>query len=221
MKLMEGLYGYPWTDMSANNANSYIIRTDVTVLVDPGHLQLMKHLLQSIRMDGIHEESVQGLIGTHAHPDHIEGFQAFSNRPVWIALGLKEAEFMKAAGPEMYRMMGVAAPDFRIDVFLKEGELKLGGESFEVLEVPGHSPGSICLYWPANKALISGDVVFEMGIGRADLPGGDPQALLKGVDRLSKLDVEILLPGHGNPIVGTDRVKRNFELIKETYRSYG
>ena len=220
MKLMDGLYGYPWTDMSANNANSYIIRTDVTVLVDPGHLQLMKHLLQSIRMDGIHEESVQGLIGTHAHPDHIEGFQAFSSRPVWIALGLKEAEFLKAAGPAMYRMMGVAAPDFRIDIFLKEGELKLGGEPFEVLEVPGHSPGSICLYWPANKALISGDVVFEMGIGRADLPGGDPKALLKGIDRLSKLDVEILLPGHGNPIVGKDRIKRNFELIKETYRSY-
>lgn len=221
MKLTQGLYAYPWNHPSANNANSYIIKTaQVVVLLDPGHLQFLNHLIQSVRLDGIHEDSIQGVIATHAHPDHLEGLQAFAQKPVWIAMGALEEAFMRGMGADLYRMMGVSPPQIRLDVLLKEGELVLGGERFQVLETPGHSPGSICIYWPAQKALFSGDVVFEMGVGRTDFPGGDSKALVASLEKLACLDVEILLPGHGNPLVGKRRVERNFETIRQMYYPY-
>lgn len=220
MKLMDGIYAYPWTNPSVNNTNSYLIRSGLTVLVDPGHLEFVNQLIQSLHMDGIHEDLIQGVICTHAHPDHLEGLQAFEHRPVWTALGVKDEAFLREAGDEFYRLMGMRSPQLRIDILLKEGDLILGGERFEVLETPGHSPGSICLHWPARKALLAGDVVFEMGVGRTDFPGGDGKALIQSLERLAELDLEVILPGHGNPIVGKDRIQRNFQTIRETYYAY-
>ncbi len=220
MKLTEGLYAYPWNHPSANNANSYVIKVDQVVLVDPGHLEFLSHLFQSIRLDGIHEDSLQGVIATHAHPDHLEGLQAFSQKPVWTALGALDEVFMRGSGTDFYRMMGMSPPKIRLDVLLKEGELFLGKERFQVLETPGHSPGSICIYWPARRALFTGDVVFEMGVGRTDFPGGDSKALVGSIEKLASLDVEILLPGHGNPLVGKRRVERNFDMIRQMYYPY-
>ena len=220
MKLLDGLYGYPWTNPSANNANSYLIRGSQVVLVDPGHAQFLGHLLQSIRLDGIHEEMITGVICTHAHPDHLEGMLAFASRPVWTALGMKEEAFLRETGGEIYSLMGMSPPKPRIDVLLKEGDLILGKERFQVLETPGHSPGSICMYWPARKALFTGDVLFDMGVGRTDFPGGDGKALIQSLERLSRMDLEIVLPGHGNPIVGRTRIERNFQVIREMYYTY-
>lgn len=220
MKLTQGLYAYPWNDPSRNNANSYLIRTGQMVLVDPGHLEFLGHLFQGMRLDGIHEDSIQGIIATHAHPDHLEGMQAFAQRPVWTAMGLREEGFMREVGGDFYRMMGVSPPTLRLDFFLKEGDLLLGGERFQILETPGHSPGSICIYWPSQRALFTGDVVFEMGVGRTDFPGGDGRALTQSIERLASLEVELLLPGHGNPVVGRKRVERNFELVRQMYYPY-
>jgi hydroxyacylglutathione hydrolase len=217
MKLIDGLYAYPWTNPAANNTNSYVVRAGQIVLIDPGHLQFLNHLFQAIRMDGIYDDQIQGVVCTHAHPDHLEGLQAFEGRPVWTALGLKDHRFLQEAGDEIYRLMGMNPLRIRVDLFLKEGELILGGEAFQVIETPGHSPGSICLYWPARKALFTGDVVFEMGVGRTDFPGGDGKALMRSLERLAGFDAEILLPGHGNPIVGRERIEKNFETIREMY----
>jgi hydroxyacylglutathione hydrolase len=217
MKLLDGLYAYPWDDPGVNNANTYLIKTGISVLVDPGHLQFVDQFMQALRLDGIDEESIQGVVCTHAHPDHLEGLQAFGNRPVWAALGAREEAFLRDSGEGLYRMMGMNPPKVRVDILLKEGDLKLGGETLKVLETPGHTPGSICLYWPSRKALLTGDVVFEMGVGRTDLPGGDGDALIKSLERISRLDSEILLPGHGSPVVGRKRISQNFQMIRETY----
>ena len=69
--------------------------------------------------------------------------------------------------------------------FLREGDLIIGEHSFEVIATPGHSPGSICLYWPAKKALFTGDLVFNQSIGRTDLPGGNGSMLKESVKRIS------------------------------------
>ncbi len=220
MKLTQGLYAYPWNHPSANNANSYVIKSGQVVLVDPGHMEFLNHLFQSMRLDGIHEDTIEGVIVTHAHPDHLEGLGAFVQKPVWTALGALDEAFLKGMGADFYRMMGVSPPEIRLDVLLKEGELVLGQERFQVLETPGHSPGSICIYWPAQKALFTGDVVFEMGIGRTDFPGGDQRALVNSIEKLASLDVELMLPGHGNPLVGKSRIQRNFEMIRQMYYPY-
>ena len=85
---------------------------------------------------------------------------------------------------------------------------------------PGHSPGSLSIYWPERKALLTGDVLFYGGVGRTDFQEGDSRLLKKSIERLSRLDTEILLPGHGETILGKERVVKNFEFIRQNFCDY-
>ena len=96
----------------------------------------------------------------------------------------------------------------------------MGDLSFKVIHTPGHSPGSICLYWTEQKALFTGDVIFHQGVGRTDLPGGSGQELKDSITRISRLEVDYLLPGHGDLISGREPVKRNFETIERMWFGY-
>jgi glyoxylase-like metal-dependent hydrolase (beta-lactamase superfamily II) len=65
------------------------------------------------------------------------------------------------------------------------------------METPGHSLGSLCLYEEKEKVLFSGDTVFPDGnIGRTDMYGGDTPELVRSIERLTKLDVQTMYPGH-------------------------
>lgn len=96
----------------------------------------------------------------------------------------------------------------------------MGDETFQVISTPGHSPGSLCLYWPKQKALFSGDVVFSGGIGRTDFPGGNGKLLKESIQRLAQLDVEYLLPGHGEALRGRKAVETNFQMIEHQWFGY-
>lgn len=88
--------------------------------------------------------------------------------------------------------------------------------SFEVIQTPGHTKEDICLYNKETKTLISGDTVFGSGsVGRTDL-GGDIDELKKSVEKLAELDVEIILPGHGNPVLenGNEIIKKALNLVE-------
>ncbi|MEM2327357.1 MAG: MBL fold metallo-hydrolase, partial [Archaeoglobaceae archaeon] len=104
---------------------------------------------------------------------------------------------------------------FDPDIVLKGGEIfELGETKLEIIHTPGHSPGSICLYEPKRKWLFSGDTVFAYGsFGRYDLPGGDPEKLIKSIELLSKLEVENLYPGHEDVVEGNAK-----ESILESLR---
>src|SRR2546425_216527 len=87
-----------------------------------------------------------------------------------------------------------------IDRPMKEGDvLRLGTTDFSVLETPGHTQGSICLWIPAENKLVAGDTLFRDSIGRTDLPGGDGRQILRSIhDKLLPLpDDAVVIPGHG------------------------
>ncbi len=90
---------------------------------------------------------------------------------------------------------------------------------YKIIETPGHSPGSVCLYFEKEGILVSGDVLFQSSIGRTDLPGGEHDTLIAGVKKhLLVLPEDTLVhPGHGpdttigiekrsNPFVGVNAV---------------
>jgi len=89
-----------------------------------------------------------------------------------------------------------------------------------VLHTPGHSPGSVSLYWPEQKLLFTGDLIFKDGLGRTDLPGGDGNLLKESIKRLAGLDVEWVLPGHGDIISGAAEVKTNFDQLEQVWFNY-
>jgi len=134
-----------------------------------------------------------------------------------MAMHREEERYLKDHGKTLYEMMGTTSPRYRADFYLEEGILKIGTIDLQFYHTPGHSPGSLCLYWPKKKALISGDVVFCGGVGRTDFTGGNANQLKHSIQRLSQLDTEIFLPGHGEIIMGRESVLQNFNFIRQNY----
>lgn len=213
MRVTEHLYVYLWADQTENNCNSVFIDGKTPVLIDPGHLNRTGQLFDRMRADGANPDRIEVVIGTHAHPDHVEGVAAFRAGSVKLTLSKQEDQFVEKVGrPELERQ-GLGLPPYEVDFYLKEGTLILGKHELEVIVTPGHTPGGLSIYWPRQKVLISGDLVFLQGVGRSDLPGGDAKALKESIQRLAKLPVELLVPGHGPAVQGATRVKTNFDYI--------
>jgi len=211
MRLSDELYAFPWRVLTENNCNSYLIDGPFKILIDPGHQHLFTELGNSLGSINIRPEDIDLIIGTHIHPDHIEAVQSFSTLSTMISIHEMEYHYFQENAAYYH--------DFNIepDFLLTEGALRAGNIELEVIHTPGHSPGSICLYWPSHKALFAGDVIFEQGVGRTDLPGGNGDQLKKSIGRLSSLNIELLLPGHGNIIRGQEEIVRNFALIENSY----
>ncbi len=220
MELQKDLYAYLWQDAYENNCNSYIIRGERNVLIDPGHSRHLARLFSQMEEDGISPEEIHLLILTHGHPDHLEGLEAFLEKPVRIAMSREEERYLLKDGKLLLDLMGEPLPSFRIDFYLREGELRLGKKTFTILHTPGHSPGSLSIYWPERKALFTGDLVFFQGIGRTDFPGGSSRLLRESIESLSRLDTEILLSGHGEIVTGREMVLRDFHFIRQNYYPY-
>ena len=242
MNLLENLYCYIWSG-KGNNCNSYIftnvLRGDRPhVLVDPGHVvnesheRCLEQLLSAMGRDSIEPEDIGLIINTHCHPDHCEANESLVVRSKTspgksgqslIAIHQGEEEYRREMGEFMARISGRGI-EFEPSFYLKDGDLSLGKEgnlNVNILHTPGHSPGSICIYWPDNRVLITGDVLFSGGIGRTDLPNGNSRMLKQSIERLSELDIEYLLPGHstqfGGMIKGQDKVKQNFASVRLNY----
>jgi hydroxyacylglutathione hydrolase len=212
MRLFNEFYVYPWASYQDNNCNTIFIDGPLPTLIDPGHSHLFNNVVEGMARDGKSADSVKLVICTHGHPDHIEAIDHFDNN-VLKAISSEEFTYLDDEGKELFLMTGCQAPKRPFKLFLKGGQLIIGDKIFQVMPTPGHSPGSVCLYWEKEKLLISGDTVFYMGVGRTDLPGGNIEALGSSIQQLSKLDVEYLIPGHGEMVKGAKSVQRNFELI--------
>ena len=220
MKLEEGLYAYLWQDPYENNCNTYVIDGEKSILIDPGHTRHLRSVFHQMEKDGLSPEGIDLVLITHSHPDHMEGAEAFLDKPVRIAMRKEEERYLMESGKMLFEMMGAPLPKIRMDFYLKEGELRLGSEIFQIYQSPGHSPGSLTLYWPDRKALFTGDVVFYGGIGRTDFLEGDSRLLMKSIEKLSQLDTELLLPGHGDLVMGKDVVFQNYQFIRQNIYPY-
>jgi hydroxyacylglutathione hydrolase len=232
VKLADNLHCYIWQGRG-NNCNSCLF-ADVLrgehphVLIDPGHNSnesreaCFSYLTKAIETDGFKIEDIGLIINTHSHMDHCGANDVIIEKnSASVAISEEEETFRNTLGQRMYSMFGEKPPIFKPFFYLKEGTLNLGTQNkldLQVLLTPGHSPGSICLYWSAQKILITGDVVFFGSIGRTDFPGGSMSELKKSIDKLSQFDVEYLVPGHsteyGDIIKGKQNVQRNFQAIK-------
>jgi hydroxyacylglutathione hydrolase len=220
MKLEKDLYAYLWNNPYENNCNTYLIHGEITVLIDPGHSRHVPNLFHQMDEDGISPEEIDVVILTHCHPDHFEGLEAFMNKPVKIAMNREEERYLRETGKHLFEMMNQTLPEFRIDFYLREGELHLGNEVFHIYQTPGHSPGSLSIHWPERKVLFTGDLVFYGGVGRTDFLEGNSKLLKKSIERMSSLDIELLLPGHGELVMGKEMVLQNFEFIRQNFYAY-
>jgi glyoxylase-like metal-dependent hydrolase (beta-lactamase superfamily II) len=220
MEIAKNVHAFIWRSTSANNCNTYLIDGPTRVLIDPGHTRLFGHVREEFSQLGITIEDIDLIITTHAHLDHIEGVEIFKKTNSLTTLHEDAWQFINRMGKPVARGFGGASESEGPDFFLKEGDLSVTGLSFRVLHTPGHSPGSICLYLSEQKLLFTGDLIFRGGIGRTDIPGGIGAQLKESIIRVSELDIEGVLPGHGDPVNGKTEVKTNFDHIRQHWFNY-
>jgi glyoxylase-like metal-dependent hydrolase (beta-lactamase superfamily II) len=168
-------------------ANAYVARG--TVLVDAGVTPMAIEA---------HRSTIRYIVLTHSHFDHIAYLPAIIKMTgAKVCIHADDAEGLKDDTLSLSMHFGAHAPGIIPDMILKDGDHI---EGYEVIHTPGHTPGSISLFDPETRNLISGDTVFTDGaFGRYDFPGGSRSVLVASLDRLAGLDVSGLYPGHGVP----------------------
>ncbi len=219
MKLTKNLYFFPEKGMM--DCNTYVIKDKLSLLIDPGLTQFLPALIEDMQRDGIDPKDIELIANTHLHGDHCWANDAFKKLSgAEILLHPAQKKFGQAAAVQTSQFFGVSAVEFTEDRILDDDKLSLGETEFELIPSPGHSPDSVCYYCPNDKVLICGDVIFNQNTGRVDLPGGSAEQLKASIERLSQLDIEYLLPGHMDIVVGREKVASNFDFIKKYVLGY-
>ena len=196
--------------------NTYLIYNDEkeAFLIDPGNMPdaETKVLGEFIKSKDL---KIQNILLTHAHIDHIIGLQwAYDEFKVQVLLHPNEIEILEMASLTA-KNYGFFFPAFKGDTqLIKEGDkINLGSDVFQILDVPGHSPGSVAFYNKENEFVISGDALFMMSIGRTDLYKGDYDQLITSIKTklLTLPESTQVFSGHGeSTTIGFEKAHNSF-----------
>jgi glyoxylase-like metal-dependent hydrolase (beta-lactamase superfamily II) len=166
------------------------------MVIDPG--ADVSEILAIVARHGLH---VKQIVVTHAHLDHIGGamqLKAATGAPILLN---ENDTALVAMLPVQAQWLGMRDPGkVVIDGSPKQGDkVSAGALTGEILLTPGHTEGSLCLYFEPQKKLIAGDLLFAGSIGRTDLPGGSYEKILRSLHTtiLELPDDVIVVPGHG------------------------
>ncbi|HNX40316.1 MAG TPA: MBL fold metallo-hydrolase [Methanothrix sp.] len=181
---------------AAFDGNVYLVLDTRPILVDAG--MMAGPTLKNIKKF-IDPTKIEMIVLTHCHHDHSGAAPALQEATgAKILLSDKERGAVGDDLASVAYLFGQQAAEYRVDETLREGMVLDTGEwKLKVMETPGHSLGSLCLYEENAKVLFSGDTVFPDGnIGRTDMYGGSTPDLVSSIQRLTALDVMTMYPGH-------------------------
>jgi len=179
--------------------------THEAMVIDPG--DEIEDILAIVKQYNL---QVKQIVITHAHIDHVGGamkLRAQTGAP--ILLNQNDYALLKMLDVQA-SWLGMKPPG-KVEIesgLAHDQTLRTGKLEANVMHTPGHTEGSVCLYFPAEKVLIAGDTLFAGSIGRTDLPGGSFQKIMRSLhDRVLVLpDETLVIPGHGpQTTIGEER----------------
>ena len=184
--------------------------TREAIVIDPGD-----DIERVIAALDKHKLTVKQIAITHAHIDHVGGamkLKKLTGAP--ILLNENDSRLLRMLDIQA-AWVGMKSPGaVSIDAILNSGDqVAAGSISGNVIHTPGHTEGSVCIYFPAQQKLIAGDTLFAGSIGRTDLPGGSMEKIMRSLhqDVLSLPDETLVVPGHGElTTIGDERATNPF-----------
>ena len=189
-------------------ANCYILYNPDKregLIIDPGAEG--SRLIKFIKQEKI---SINYIINTHGHPDHIGAnrkIKEHTNAPILIHQ--YDAPMLTKSASILSFIFPLESSSPPADTFIKDGDLiECAGMKLKVLHTPGHTPGGISLL--IDDSIFTGDTLFSGSIGRSDLPGGSEEVLLNSIKKILSLDENLIIyPGHGPSTTVSEELHSN------------
>jgi hydroxyacylglutathione hydrolase len=194
--------------------NSYLLieeKQKIAVVIDPpfGSEKILEYI-------HIHHLSLEMILITHAHFDHIGGINLLIPPPphtIEIYLHPDDQQLWEMGGSAAEFGFMFESPTLQPKQVLHLQEILFGGSRILCLHTPGHTPGHVVYYLPEEKTVFCGDLIFYHGVGRTDLPGGSGRQLIQSIEKniFTLPDNVLLCPGHGpETMVGEEKMNNPF-----------
>jgi hydroxyacylglutathione hydrolase len=199
------------------------IATNVHLLADPAAREAIAIDTATPSLAWIADElaardwTLKLIVSTHGHWDHI-GDNAAVAAHAGAEIAVHPLDRERLEHPSSTSAPFDIPPSVPAVELAEGGAIRFGALRLRVLHTPGHTEGSVCLLAEDEGLLYSGDTLFEAGWGRVDLPGGDPEAMVESLTRLTRLEDTVrVFPGHGG-VTTIGRERPWMELVRDGRR---
>jgi glyoxylase-like metal-dependent hydrolase (beta-lactamase superfamily II) len=182
------------------SCNSYLILGEtMNVLIDPGinkHFKILKKDLEEL---DINLRELDMVINTHEHVDHFGANHHLPHKVPILAHRYAAVKIVSADDEVLLcRAHGENPAGYHVTFWLENlNVMDMGDWFLKILHTPGHTSGSLCIYEPRKKVLISGDTVFARGTISNISSSGSYGEYINSLARLNTMKIDLMLPGHG------------------------
>jgi hydroxyacylglutathione hydrolase len=182
VRIAEHIWKFPFI------SNVYFLELDKKIMIDTGHPN-DRALLSKTISEIVRPEDIQVVMFTHLHYDHTGNASLFPNATFYASHEEIESLHKDPDGT----VLGAVLP-----ALIEKGNLHplVSMLGLDVIRTPGHTAGSICLWYAKECILFSGDTLFDNGTGRTDLPTSKPRMMQNSLACLKRYPYKILCPGH-------------------------
>lgn len=171
--------------------NTYLLEFDKQIFVIDPAAEAQKIINKAKQLG----KPILCILLTHGHFDHCNAAKELQERGARIYMSETDHAMIKC-GFDLAKYADIKFNSFEPDEYLSEGKCNMNGIEFSVIETPGHTAGGLTFVF--DDDVFCGDTLFNMSIGRTDLPTGDYNKTIDSVKKIFSLGEKSVFPGHGN-----------------------